>query len=168
MVDNLAISGQSSYYIEVAPAISAHVSFKPSFPVSSMRAPQEQDSPLELNVTPMLDVVFSILTFFIMSTLFLTRSEGLPVNLPQAATAKSQQQTRIAVTVQPDGQVALNKVPIQLAQLETGVRTLVTANQQPVVVIHADTKVEHGQLISVMDEIRKIEGVKMAIATKKK
>lgn len=133
-----------------------------------MRAPEEQDYPLELNVTPMLDVVFSILTFFIMSTLFLTRSEGLPLNLPQAATAKSQQQTRIAVSVQPDGQVALNRKPIQLEQLETGVRTLVQANQQPVVVIHADEKVGHGQVVAVMDQVRKIDGVKMAIATKKK
>lgn len=133
-----------------------------------MRAPEEQDYPLELNVTPMLDVVFSILTFFIMSTLFLTRSEGLPLNLPQAATAKSQQQTRIAVSVQPDGQVALNRKPIQLEQLETGVRTLVQANQQNVVVIHADEKVDHGQVVAVMDQVRKIDGVKMAIATKKK
>ncbi|MBW4417600.1 MAG: biopolymer transporter ExbD [Myxacorys californica WJT36-NPBG1] len=133
-----------------------------------MRAPEEQDYPLELNVTPMLDVVFSILTFFIMSTLFLTRSEGLPLNLPQAATAKSQQQTRIAVSIQPDGQVALNRKPIQLEQLETGVRTLVQANQQPVVVIHADEKVGHGQVVAVMDQVRKIDGVKMAIATKKK
>ncbi|MBW4537655.1 MAG: biopolymer transporter ExbD [Myxacorys chilensis ATA2-1-KO14] len=133
-----------------------------------MRAPEEQDSPLELNMTPMLDVVFSILTFFIMSTLFLTRSEGLPLNLPQATTAKSQQQTRIAVSIQPDGQVALNRKPIQLEQLETGVKTLVQANQQPVVVIHADEKVGHGQVVAVMDEVRKIDGVKMAIATKKK
>ncbi|NDJ18450.1 ExbD/TolR family protein [Myxacorys almedinensis] len=133
-----------------------------------MRAPQEQDSPLDLNLVPMIDVVFSILTFFIVSTLFLTRSEGLPVNLPQAATAKSQQQTRIAVTVKPDGEVALNKVPIALAQLETGVKTLVTANQQAVVVINADEKVDHGQVIAVMDEIRKVDGVKLAIATRKK
>lgn len=133
-----------------------------------MRAPEEPESPLELNIVPMLDVVFAILTFFIMSTLFLTRSEGLPVSLPQAATAKTQQQTRIAVTVKPDGQLALNKRPIQLEQLEIGVRTLAQANQQAVVVIHGDEKVNYGRFVAVMDEIRKVQGVKMAIATKKK
>lgn len=132
-----------------------------------MRVPEESDSPLELNIVPMLDVVFAILTFFIMSTLFLTRSEGLPVNLPKAATAKSQQQTKIAVTVQPNGQLALNKRSLQIDQLETGVRSLVQANQQAVVVIHADENVNHGQVVAVMDQIRKVEGVKMAIATKK-
>jgi biopolymer transport protein ExbD len=133
-----------------------------------MRAPQEPEPSLEMNIVPMLDVVFSILTFFIISTLFLTRSEGLPVNLPQAATAKQQQQTKIAVSVQEDGQLAVNKRPVQLNQLEIGVRTLVQASQQPVVVIHADGKVSHAQVVAVMDEIRKINGVKMAIATKKK
>lgn len=132
-----------------------------------MRVPEESDSPLELNIVPMLDVVFAILTFFIMSTLFLTRSEGLPVNLPKAATAKSQQQTKIAVTVQPNGQLALNKRSVQINQLETGVRSLVQASQQAVVVIHADENVNHGQVVEVMDQIRKIDGVKMAIATKK-
>lgn len=132
-----------------------------------MRVPEESESPLELNIVPMLDVVFSILTFFIMSTLFLTRSEGLPVNLPKAATANSQQQTKIAVTMKPGGQLALNKQAIQIDQLETGVRSLVQANQQTVVVIHADEKVEHGQVVAVMDQIRKVNGVKMAIATKK-
>jgi len=132
-----------------------------------MRAPQELESPLEMNIVPMMDVVFSILTFFIMSTLFLTRSEGLPVNLPQAATAKQQQQTRIAVTIKPDGQLALNKQPIQVSQLETGVRSLIQANQSSIVVINADEKVEHRYVIAAMDQIRKIQGVKMAIATKR-
>ncbi|MGV0028463.1 ExbD/TolR family protein [Phormidesmis priestleyi] len=133
-----------------------------------MRAPQEPESSLELNIVPMLDVVFSILTFFIISTLFLTRSEGLPVNLPQAATAKQQQQTKIAVSIQENGQLAVNKRPVQLNQIETGVRVLVQASQQPVVVIHADGKASHAQVVAVMDEIRKINGVKMAIATKKR
>ncbi|MEP0920086.1 biopolymer transporter ExbD [Leptolyngbya sp. DQ-M1] len=129
---------------------------------------EDNDVPAQINIVPMIDVVFALLTFFIISTLFLTRSEGLPVNLPRAATSKSQQQTRIAVSVKPSGEIALNKRSVQLSELQTGVRTLMQANRQAVVVINADEKVEHGQIVSVMDEIRKIEGVKMAIATKKK
>jgi biopolymer transport protein ExbD len=133
-----------------------------------MLFPEEHEAPVSINIVPMIDVVFALLTFFIVSTLFLTRSEGLPVNLPQAATAKTQQQTKIAVSIQPNGQTALNKRPIELTQLETGVRALMQANQQSIVVINADQKVEHGQIVAVMDEIRKITGIKMAIATKKR
>jgi biopolymer transport protein ExbD len=133
-----------------------------------MLFPEENEVPAQINIVPMIDVVFALLTFFIISTLFLTRSEGLPVNLPQAATAKTQQQTRIAVSIQPNGQIALNKRPVELDQLETGVRALIQANQQSVVVINADQKVEHGRIVAVMDEVRKINGVKMAIATKRR
>jgi biopolymer transport protein ExbD len=133
-----------------------------------MLFPEENDPAAQINIVPMIDVVFALLTFFIISTLFLTRSEGLPVNLPRAATAKTQQRTKIAVSVKPNGELALNKRAIQLSELEIGVKTLIQANQQAVVVIHADEKVEHGQLVAVMDEIRKIDGVRMAIATKKK
>jgi biopolymer transport protein ExbD len=136
-----------------------------------MRVPEESDAPIELNIVPMLDVVFSILTFFIMSTLFLTRSEGISVNLPKAATAKPQQQTKIAMSIRENGQLALNKKPVQLNQIEPGVRALVQStgqsSQQPVVVIHADGKVNHEQVVAVMDEVRKIASVKMAIATQR-
>ncbi len=54
-----------------------------------MRLPDEPDMPSQINIVPMIDVIFAILTFFIMSTLYLTRSEGLPVNLPTASSARS-------------------------------------------------------------------------------
>ena len=52
-----------------------------------MRTPDESDRPVEISITivPLMDVVFAILTFFIMSTLHLTKSEGLLVNLPKAS-----------------------------------------------------------------------------------
>ncbi len=124
--------------------------------------------PAAINVVPMIDVVFALLTFFIMSTLFLSRSEGLLVNLPQATMTKPQPPVKIAITLKADGQLALNKQSIQLDQIEPGIRVLMTANQPTVVVIHADEKAEHGQVIAVMDQVKKIPGVGLAIATKPK
>ena len=134
-----------------------------------MRAPDESDRPIEVSTTivPLLDVVFAILTFFIMSTLYLTKSEGLMVNLPQASQSQQQQQTRVNVTVLPDGTLALNKRIIGLDQLEPNVRSLMVATQQTVVIITADRAVEHGNVVAVLDQVKKIDGVKVAIATKK-
>ena len=122
--------------------------------------------PAAINIVPMIDVVFALLTFFIMSTLFLSRSEGLLVNLPQATMTKPQPPVKIAITLKADGQLALNKQSIQLDQIEPGIRVLILANQPTVVVIHADEKAEHGQVIAVMDQVKKIQGVGLAIATK--
>ena len=134
-----------------------------------MRTPDESDRPIEIATTivPLMDVVFAILTFFIMSTLYLTKSEGLIVNLPNASQSQQQPQTRINVTVLPDGTLALNKRIISIDQLETNVRSLMVTTQQTVVVINADKTVEHGNVVAVLDQVKKIDTVKVAIATKK-
>ncbi len=127
----------------------------------------ELDSPAQINIVPMIDVIFSILAFFIISTLYLTRSEGLPVNLPKAATAETQRTAQINVTVEPNGEIALNRQPIELNQLEEGVGQLIEPNSEAIVVINADEKVTHGRVVSVMDSLRRVKGAKLAIATQR-
>jgi len=132
-----------------------------------MRLPDEPDIPAQINIVPMIDVIFAILTFFIISTLFLTRSEGLSVNLPSATTAKSQPSTKITVSIKPDGEIALNRKPIRLEALQEAVRSLVVPNSESLVIINADEKVDHGQVVSVMDRLRQVKGAKLAIAAKR-
>ncbi|MEH1838346.1 MAG: biopolymer transporter ExbD [Nostoc sp.] len=128
----------------------------------------EPDLPPFINVVPLIDVMFALLTFFIMSTLFLTRSQGLPVNLPKAATAKEQQiPTRVTITVDEKGQVSLNREPIAINDLAGRVRTLVGSNQDTLVVINADQKVLHGEIVGIMDQVRQVKGARLAIATQK-
>jgi len=132
-----------------------------------MRLPDEPDIPAQINIVPMIDVIFAILTFFIVSTLFLTRSEGLSVNLPSATTAKTQPSTKITVSIKPDGEIALNRKPIQLEALQEAVRSLVEPNSESLVIINADEKVDHGQVVSVMDRLRQVKGAKLAIAAQR-
>jgi biopolymer transport protein ExbD len=133
-----------------------------------MRLPEEpEDTSFQINIVPMIDVIFAILTFFIMSTLFLTRSEGLPVNLPKAATAETQQQAPITVTVNGQGEIAINRQPVLLENLEATIRAQVGQNESALVVINADASVSHGQVVAVMDRLRLVKGVKLAIATTK-
>jgi biopolymer transport protein ExbD len=130
-----------------------------------MRLPEEPDVPPQIYIVPMIDVIFALLTFFILSTLYLTRSEGLPVNLPKAATAQSEPQTEIAVTIDQQGRLALNRQPIQLNALTNKVKALMGSNQQALVVIDADERVTHGQVVAIMDKLRQVDGVRLAIAT---
>lgn len=132
-----------------------------------MRLQDEPNLPAQINIVPMIDVIFAILTFFIMSTLFLTRLEGLPVNLPKAATGQTERPAQMTVTINKQGQIFLDKKPILLEQLENEVRQQVQPQQQVLVVINADEGVTHGQVVGVMDKVRQIEGAKLAIATQK-
>jgi len=132
-----------------------------------MRLPSEPDTPSQINIVPMIDVIFAILTFFIMSTLFLTRSEGLPVNVPGAATSEAQPQSQIVVTIDQEGELFLDRQPIVLEDLTTQTQALVESGEPPLVVINADAAVNHGQVVAVMDRLRAIEGVRLAIATQR-
>ncbi|WOB45246.1 biopolymer transporter ExbD [Thermoleptolyngbya oregonensis NK1-22] len=132
-----------------------------------MRLPSEPDPPPSINIVPMIDVIFAILTFFVLSTLFLTRSEGLPVNLPGAATADLQPQEQTVVTIDASGNLSLNRQPITLDALDAAVRQRTDGGNSPLVVINADKAVPHGQVVAVMDRLRAIPNVRLAIATER-
>lgn len=126
----------------------------------------EPDLPPEINIVPMIDVIFAILTFFIMSTLFLGRFEGLAVNLPKAQTSKPQKVVRATVTLDRQGRLYLNKTLLEVEDLTTAVRQLKATSGELVVVLNADGSVTHDRVVAVMDRLRQVEGAKLAIATK--
>jgi biopolymer transport protein ExbD len=131
-----------------------------------MNIPDDFDTPAEINIVPMIDVIFAILAFFIMASLFLTRSEGLPVNLPEAATAEAQRRSKIVVTVDAEGQVSVNQTQVEVTAVGEEVRREMDATDSTLVVINADESVNHGQVVAVMDELRTVEGARIGIATK--
>jgi len=130
-----------------------------------MQIPKEAEKNLEINIVPMIDVIFSILAFFIISTLFLTRSEGLPVNLPEANSSQQQSKIEITVTIQENGNIAFNEENVSLEQLVTKTQQAAANSQETIVVVKADEAVSHGEVVTVMDNLRGVEGVKLAIAT---
>ena len=133
-----------------------------------MKLPEEPDIPAQINIVPMIDVIFAILAFFIMSSLFLTKIDGLPVNLPQASSAQQQQATEpIAVTIDELGTISLNRQAITLDNLEIEIKKNVSVNGERLVIVNADEKVTHGKVVAVMDRLREIPGVRLAIATEK-
>ena len=132
-----------------------------------MRLSDDSETPFQINIVPMIDVLFCILAFFIVSSLSLIRSEGLPVNLPKAATAQSQLQAQIVVTVDVKGAIFLNRQPLKLEDLAEEVRALVGQNRAALVVINADARVAHGAVVSVIDRLNEVNGVKLAIAAQR-
>lgn len=127
----------------------------------------EPDLPPQINILPMIDIIFAILTFFIMSTLFLGRFEALTVNLPKAQTSEPQESVKATVTLDAEGLVYLNKSLIPIETLQDEIMALAEANPNLVVVLNADGGVTHDKVITVIDQVRQVEGAKLAIATKK-
>jgi Biopolymer transport protein len=132
-----------------------------------MRIPEEPDNPPRLDITSLIDITFSILAFFILSTLFLAQNLGVTVNLPQSDTASIQKMVRVVLSIDSTGKMFLNKQAIASGDLETKLTGLIQQNprQEVVLLLQADEKLTHGQVVAVMDRLRKVKGLKLAIAT---
>lgn len=133
-----------------------------------MHLPEEPDLPPRINILPMIDVIFAILVFFIVSSLYLTRSEGLPVNLPSATTAEVQKTKQITVSLDQQGKLTIDSKPAQINQLKAEIEKLIKPDSNTTVIVNADKTVEHGQVVEIIDQLRQIPEVQLAIAATKK
>ncbi len=116
----------------------------------------------------MIDTIFFLLVFFMISTLSMARYSGLPVNLPKAATGQQTPSESAAVTIAPDGKIAIDKQDVPRAQIGEILKARLAKNPDLLVLINADEKVEHGVVIEIMDAARQAGVAKMAIAIKPK
>src|SRR5579862_4721917 len=71
----------------------------------------------KIEVIPMIDTMFFLLVFFMLSSLALTRLNGLPVNLPRASTALKQPAADLTVTIDRNQRIYVNKLPVDIADL---------------------------------------------------
>ena len=131
-----------------------------------MRVPRPTLSKARIEIIPMIDVIFFLLVFFMISTLSMTVNRGLPVNLPTAATSQKELGENIALTLTQDGELFLNREPIVLQDLGRRVKTALATNAQLMVIINADGQVRHSSVVEILDELRVAGVSRLAIAVK--
>lgn len=118
-----------------------------------------------LMIIPMIDIIFFLLVFFMMNTLYMVEQNVLPIQLPVAKSVDTQPAKQVAVTVNKDGEVWINSQKIDLANFRSLITQEMQAAPESVFVLRADRVVPHGQVIEVMDEM-KLAGVKrISVAT---
>ncbi|WP_416305477.1 ExbD/TolR family protein [Neptunicella sp. SCSIO 80796] len=106
-----------------------------------------------IDLTPMLDVVFIMLIFFIVTASFVKES-GIDVNRPEAATAVKKDRANILVAISDKGEIWINKRRIDVRAVQANIERLHAENPQGTVVIQADKKATTDTLIKVMDSAR--------------
>jgi len=132
-----------------------------------MRAPLgnllQEDEAEEINMTPMLDVVFIMLIFFIVTASFV-KEAGIDVNRPEAATAVKKQRANILVAISDTGEIWINKRQVDVRAVQANIERLKAENPQGSVVIQADKKATTDVLIKVMDASRAAGAFDVSIA----
>lgn len=110
--------------------------------------------PVRVELLPLIDMFFLVLTFFIFGVFSMTMQQGILVNLPNAATAAPTNKETVTVSVAPDGAVFLNAQPVTPERLAEGLRQERAAHPEALVLIHADRTAAHGAVITALDAVR--------------
>ncbi len=115
------------------------------------RARQEEES--EVNLTPMLDVVFIMLIFFIVTASFV-KEAGIDITRPPAATAERKERGNILIAITNNDQIWVDRRQVDPRALRANIERLHAENPQGSVIIQADVESKNGLLVQVMDAAR--------------
>lgn len=119
----------------------------------------------ELDLTPIVDVVFLLIIFFMVSTTFITVETGLPVDLPDAQMSVAEPSNLPTVTVMKDGAVYFAGARVNESELVELVRTEINRSGNSTIVLRADRELPHGTAVRIMDLIKQAGAQRIAIST---
>jgi biopolymer transport protein ExbD len=108
-----------------------------------------------IEMVPLIDCFFLVLVFFIYSMLSMAVHRSLPIALPTSSTAEVDKQPQTAIAVTHEGQVYMDKLPIELADLSGILQNKTMAEKERGVQVFADRQVEYQRLFMVLDSIKK-------------
>ncbi len=131
-----------------------------------MKRARREAEDAQIDLTPMLDVVFIMLIFFIVTTSFV-KETGIDINRPSAATAEKKSKGNILIAIKPNGEIWMDKRHIDIRAVRANIQRMKAKFPQSAVIIKSDTEAKTGILVKVMDQIR-LAGVKnISIAASK-
>jgi biopolymer transport protein ExbD len=127
------------------------------------RRPRRDDA--RIDITPLVDMVFLLLIFFMLSTTFIV-APGIKVNLPESSAEKVPQEVQVVIT--EDNKVFVDGMPLDMGELEQRLMGVARQDPETLIIFKADAKTLHGKVVEVMD-IAKQSGLNhLAIGTQLK
>ena len=122
------------------------------------------DDGLDINITPLIDIVFLLLIFFMVSTTFV-ETAGINVSLPSAQSSPVKKQGEpLSIAIRHDGALFLKEKQVELKQLENTLRVELAKGAEATLVVRADKSADHGRVVEVMDAARTAGVAKLAVA----
>jgi biopolymer transport protein ExbD len=126
---------------------------------------ETESDDVRIEIIPLIDVIFCILTFFILASLTLTRQQAINLDLPKASTGVAQNRDLKIVSIAPNGQLFIDKQPTDPTQLVAALQTYVKTQPNGLIVLNASPTVSYNQVIQVLDLLRSVGGQRVALAT---
>ncbi|MBE8167376.1 MAG: biopolymer transporter ExbD [Shewanella sp.] len=124
------------------------------------------DDEAQIDMTPMLDIVFIMLIFFIVTTSFIKPS-GLEYNKPEASTNTKVKNANIFIGVSSTGVIKMENRQVDIERVTANVERMLAESPEAAVLIEADKKAEHGIVVKVLDNVKKAGVDKISVSAGK-
>jgi biopolymer transport protein ExbD len=118
-----------------------------------------------IELVPLIDVIFCILTFFLLAALQLTRQQAINVDLPKAKTGQTQMREMLIVSIDDFGQTYIDQLPVNYQQLDQKLKSFQTQNPAGLMVLYAPQNAKYAKVVEVLDKLREVGGERVALAT---
>lgn len=132
-----------------------------------LRSLREDKEP-RIMIIPMIDIIFFLLVFFMMSMLTMVVQRSINLNLPQTSTAKLTVQETLPVSITSDGTIYVEKEKISKDDFHRRIEIEKNRNPDVNVVLRADAKSEHEEFVFVLDQLKSVGINRIGIATESK
>ena len=119
----------------------------------------------ELMISPMIDMIFLLLVFFILSTMYMTETKTIDLRLPKADMASVNMQTKFTVTVLPDGKLMLGNQPVTAENLIAQAKEKSMQDKDFAIILHADEETNYSHVVTLLDRLKKGGITRVALAT---
>lgn len=129
------------------------------------RRPRKQSLPPQLMLSPMIDMIFLLLVFFIVSTMYMSEIKTIPIRLPVAQNSETVSKSNFAVTVKKDGSLYLEDNKIGMKQLVANAAAESKRDAAFSVIIRADGDANYKTVIELMDELKGAGVTRFGLAT---
>ena len=118
----------------------------------------------EMQISPMIDMMFLMLIFFIFSTMFMAQVKTISVKMPVAKNTITQNKSNMMIAIKENGEIYLEDKMITLQALETKARMESANNKNLSAVVRADRKVPYGEVVNVLDKLKGAGVVRFGMA----
>lgn len=129
------------------------------------RRPRKQSLPPQLMLSPMIDMIFLLLVFFIVSTMYMSEIKTIPIRLPVAQNSETVSKSNFAVTVKKDGVLYLEDNKIEMKQLVANAAAESKRDAAFSVIIRTDGEANYKTVIKLMDELKGAGVTRFGLAT---
>ena len=125
----------------------------------------DQDNDLTINILPMIDVLFAVLLFFVLSSLILTRNKMVAIERPKSSTNATMDKEAIIISLNREGELFINNKKTQDSSLINDLKSLKDENQTKQLLIDADKMSQYGDVFRIIEQAKSADFESIGLVT---